>query len=665
MVQCSMRRVQHRLPLSGEGTGHSRTSFPSYLLSGGPAPDSGRLSGVDPRNIETAAELATALGALVHAHGRSLRELTREARKLPGHAALPPSTVSDVLRERSMPAPQTLGTLLTVCGVPAAELPLWLAARERAAASGSRRAPGAVRTHTARGRLFGVHASIHGDDELPAYVRRDLDGRLRAALAVPGLVVLVGGSSVGKTRSAFEAVRAVLPQWWLLQPADARAVHALAADPPPRTVIWLDEMQNYLDGELGVAPVQALIGSGTVLVGTLWPDEYSIRTAPRTPHQPDPYAENRRLLDLATVIDVPDTFSPAELGRARTLARDPRIRIALDAPDAGFTQVLAAGPELVRRWEQAPCYGRAVITAAIDARRVGCQAPLTREFLEAAAPGYLRGAEQATAPEDWLDQALRYATARLHGATSALVPAPAAMGRAAGWTVADYLYQHARQVRRTEVLPDAAWQALVERHHPGDRRRLADNAARRGRWPEAAALGHRPPVTPAAQRIAMAMGGHLCAEELRERAATDDDAYRTAARLADREDLAELRRLAAAGDQAATGWLVRVLTRQDRTDEAVVLLREAAGSGSAPAARRLAEMLAAAGHLDEAVGVLRERADAGSVGAAHQLVGLLTRHGRISDLAAETAAGTAGAAVAYARFAVTAAPASSCAPASS
>jgi hypothetical protein len=228
--------------------------------------------------------------------------------------------------------------------------------------------------------------------------------------------------------------------------------------------------------------------------------------------------------------------------------------------------------------------------------------------------------------------------------------------------VADYLYQHARRVRRTTPLPDPVWQALAERHHPGDTARLADNAVRRGRWAEAAALGSPASATPAAQRLAILMGGQICAEEMRERAGIDDDAYLRAARLADLTDVGELRRLAEAGDQAAANWLVRVLVRENRTAEATGLLRRAADAGSAPAARRLAEMLAADGRIAEAAEVLRERADAGSVGAAHQLVGLLRRHGRIADLAAEMAAGTAGAAVAYVQAqretAVSAAPAS-------
>src|SRR6185312_3666148 len=141
------------------------------------------------------------------------------------------------------------------------------------------------------------------------------------------------------------------------------------------------------------------------------------RIAPRAPGRPDPHRDSRALLELAEVRTVPAALSDAERHRAEALAADRRIRTALDTPDAGFTQVLAAGPHLIRWWEDAPGPGRAVITAALDARRVGARAPVTPDLLEAAAPGYLTATERAAAPPDWLDRALAYATTPLHGAT--------------------------------------------------------------------------------------------------------------------------------------------------------------------------------------------------------------------------------------------------------
>jgi hypothetical protein len=151
--------------------------------------------------------------------------------------------------------------------------------------------------------------------------------------------------------------------------------------------------------------------------------------------------------------------------------------------------VLAAGPELVRWWDQASdVYGKAVITAALDARRVGSQETLTRDFLGSAAPSYLTPAQQATAPAAWLDRAIAYATTPLHGATSTLIPVASGMGQVAGYTVADYLYQHVLRARRTVQVPGPVWQALVDLCHSDDAVQLGESSERRGRYCVAEAL---------------------------------------------------------------------------------------------------------------------------------------------------------------------------------
>jgi hypothetical protein len=121
-------------------------------------------------------------------------------------------------------------------------------------------------------RRLGVHAAISvpgvPDDVPPEYVPRDVDvaghgvrATVSAAAQRGGFVLLVGGSSVGKTRCAVEAVQAVLPDWWLVHPAGPAEVTALAQAPPPRMVVWLDELQRYLDGPEGLtgAVVRAML----------------------------------------------------------------------------------------------------------------------------------------------------------------------------------------------------------------------------------------------------------------------------------------------------------------------------------------------------------------------------------------------------------------------
>ena len=395
------------------------------------------------------------------------------------------------------------------------------------------RPAGAVRVGEADPRQLGVHAAISvpgiPDEVLPEYVPRDMDftesgirAKVETAAQRGGFVLLVGGSSVGKTRCAAQAVKALLPDWWLVHPACPAEVAELAAAPTPRAVVWLDELQRYLDGEHGLTGgvVRALVGAPgpVVIIATLWPDRYAAYTTVPAPGGADPRAREREVLDLAAVIRINAEFSRAEQDRARAAAgRDPRLLEALGADGYGLTQTLAAAPQLVARWEDArdaDPYAWAVLTAALDAARLGARAPLSPGLLRAAAPGYCTSAQQAEAPETWFEQALAYATKKLHGAAAALAPAGTGMGQIAGYTVADYLLQHASRERRSARPPASTWDARLAdfpdqhgRHHrnsqfppagfwaaaasfaePGDQATLGDAAHARGLYRDAAQL---------------------------------------------------------------------------------------------------------------------------------------------------------------------------------
>ena len=373
---------------------------------------------------------------------------------------------------------------------------LWVGARMAAARSPA----DGIRVSEADPRRLGAHAAISvpgvPDEVPPEYVPRDADdgefgvrAKVAAAARRGGFVLLVGGSSVGKTRCAFEAVKELLPEWWLVHPAGPGEVAALAAAPVPLTVLWLDELQRYLDGEHGLtaAVVRALLNAPdpVVIIGTLWPKWYTDYTAAPAPGGGDPHARERQLLEQAEVVRIGEEFSPAEQDRAAA-ARDPRLKIALETGGYGLTQTLAAAPQLVARWEDARTgdpYAWAVLTAALDATRLGARAPLTTGFLRAAAPGYCTSQQQAEAPDNWFEQALAYATGKLHGAAAALSPAGAGMGQIAGYTAADYLIQHATWERFYARVPASAWDAIVR--HTQDRAdaaRLAYSARKRLRY---------------------------------------------------------------------------------------------------------------------------------------------------------------------------------------
>jgi DNA-binding CsgD family transcriptional regulator len=216
----------------------------------------------------------------------------------------------------------------------------------------------------------------------------------------------------------------------------------------PRTVVWLDDLDRYLRGGLTRARLQALLhGSGPVIIlGTIRASEYHAHMVLPRPGEQDVHQRERDVLALATVIDVDATLSPAELHAAHAAAaRDPSLAAALAAPDHGVFQNLAAGPHLMRRWVNAGNdYAKALITAAVDARRSGIPEPLDASLLRDATAAILTPSQQARADSDWLESALSYATTPVPGGIAALTPVSVTgrTGQADGYHVADFLVRH-------------------------------------------------------------------------------------------------------------------------------------------------------------------------------------------------------------------------------
>jgi tetratricopeptide (TPR) repeat protein len=262
---------------------------------------------------------------------------------------------------------------------------------------------------------IGVHPAPHretpnsaeeegqGGDRVPVYVPRDIDARLRGELACSGFVLLVGDSTAGKTRAAFEAVRAVLPDHLLVVPESREGVAAAVqkAAGLRRCVLWLNDLEGYLGtGGLTRKHITELL-AGTehhrVIVATLRAAEEGRLTST------DGEEEGRQLqrdsqavLDQACRIFVERRFSSAEQQRAGGLAEeDPRIADALIHADTfGIAEYLASGPQLLNEWENAWAKGThpraaALIAAAIDVRRAGYTGPLPKELLRELHTGYL------------------------------------------------------------------------------------------------------------------------------------------------------------------------------------------------------------------------------------------------------------------------------------
>ena len=382
-----------------------------------------------------------------------------------------------------------------------------------------------------------VHRPVQPEDPqpglppLPAYVPRGHDVALgsvvrAAAEGRSGIAALVGGSSTGKTRACWEALQLLRDrpgQWRLWHPIDPSRPDAALRDLPaigPRTVVWLNEAQFYLDvadgglGERVAAGLRELLRdparAPVLLLATLWPQFWDGLTA-RPAGGADSHAQARELLD-GHDITVPGAFTAAQLRRLGE-AGDARLaQAAAGARDGQVIQFLAGAPELLARYRNAPPAAAALIHAAMDARRLGMGPALPQAFLAAAAPGYLTDTEWDALGEDWLGQALAYTSAPCKGVRGPLTrirPRPA-RSRAAGpgtldsdeqlpggqvstpdvllYRLTDYLDQHGRQHRKGQIPPAGFWAAAADHAFPGDQAALGDAAHLRGLCRDAAQL---------------------------------------------------------------------------------------------------------------------------------------------------------------------------------
>lgn len=476
----------------------------------------------------------------------------------------------------------------------------------------------------------GRDASLH----LSGYVRREHDRKLASVVrqASDGhseMAVLIGSSSTGKTRACWEAVQPLADLGWRLwHPFDPTLAHAALAGinmVGPRTVVWLNEAQHYLNaGEQLASALHALLtdpARGPVLVlGTLWLEYDLAYTAPPRTGQPDRYAAARKLL-AGRRISVPEYFDPDALLEAKRLADGGDLLLAralTSALEGRVTQHLAGAPELLRRYENASPAAKALLHAAVDARRLGAGLHLPLGFLAEAATDYLHPEEWDSLDEDWLEQALAQLAEPVHGSLAPLrevrprprhnppatEPAVARETDAAPgplYRLADYLEQHGRRERWALCPPDTFWHAAhAHLADPDALHRLGSAGWHRHRLQWAAALFAK-------------------AADAGDTAALSDLALMLDS-AGDQQGAGTLwQRAADAGNHYALYRLAQMRGEAGDWHGAETLHQRAAESGDISAPRRLAEMLRRAGHGKRADALLRRAADAGNFPVLHEL----------------------------------------------
>ncbi|WP_328456341.1 helix-turn-helix domain-containing protein [Streptomyces sp. NBC_00386] len=497
---------------------------------------------------------------------------------------------------------------------------------------------------------------------LPGYVRRAHDRVLTQAVQDVQVgnsrtVVLVGTSSTGKTRACWEAVQPLAKLGWRLwHPLDpTRADAALEGlkQVRPSTVVWLNEAQHYLGdaavGEQIAATVRALLtdpGRMPVLVlGTLWPEYARRYVALPSASETDLHSQVRELLAGRT-LHVPDSFDAKALSAASVLAEagDQLLADALTRAGAHgrVTQDLAGAPELLHAYEDGTPAARALLEAAMDARRLGVGLHLPQTFLTDAASDYLSDTDYESLPEDWAEAAFAELARPVHGRQAPLrrivvrphrhppgTQASAAQpGPAAGpdFRLADYLEQHGRTIRKRLCPPASFWHAgHTHLIRPDDLYGLAKAAEDRLRLQWAHHFHHRAAIAGHHESL-MRLSGRRDLEGIwKGRQAL----YRQAVDAGDINkllylagvwepidwDLSEAlyRRAADAGSSEAM-YCLAMATQEWDQEGAEALYRQAADAGYARALRQLAVMREKAGDRKNAEALARQAADAGDTG---------------------------------------------------
>lgn len=329
-------------------------------------------------------------------------------------------------------------------------------------------------------------------DRQPPYVRRDIDVRLEKILGAVSFVLLVGESTAGKTRTAFEAISRKLPEHAFVAPTGrAELDHVISTVlEHRRCVVWLDELDRFLGPEgLSTTKANRILGDGTrhvVIVATMRTTAFD-RYSPRAEAKADGGSKDilrtgRGVLHLAHRLDLPRRWTQAELARAKELDSDPRLRKALEQADEfGLGEVLAAGPQLLADWQHAWTPGQhprgaAIVAAAVDCQRAGVTSAVPERTLRHLHEHYLnaRTGGSGLQPEPFAD-GLAWAVEPVPETTSSLlIPVDD------GYRAFDYLIDTV-----FAPIPPQTWHVLLARASPQGSYDIGLTAYQQGRYDHA------------------------------------------------------------------------------------------------------------------------------------------------------------------------------------
>ncbi|MEV6362244.1 tetratricopeptide repeat protein [Nocardia asteroides] len=440
-----------------------------------------------------------------------------------------------------------------------------------------------------------------------------VDSKLDAALELDQLVLLVGPSKAGKTRSMFEVVRRGLPKARVVVPLpgaiEQLAKHPRISDSSDSLVVWLDDLERFVAHDAPLTPnlLRRLLSrkGRTVVVATL-------RTTERDRMRVDAGELNREIrLLLEQSCEIPlDHSSTDETERSNAAALYPGERLTVH----GIGEVLAGARELLQRYDDARdsdgVIQHAVIRTVIDWARVGRPEPIPEPLLAQLVPRVLL---EIRPDLDVTDDDVAFAI------VAARKP-PAGVGRVApilrtvtgdtrGYRPFDYLLAaDDGQSRRPRSIPDFMWQIASQSTDSGTLLAVGITAYQRGNASASAQAFRRA----ADLGLPLAINNLGAISEQVGDAAEAEQYYRDAA---------------ATGLHLAMNNLASLLLRRGEADEAMRWFRSAADHGDHLAATALGGLAETRGDLSDAIAWYQRAAEGGYPPAINAIGALMDNAG--------------------------------------
>ncbi|HEV3292625.1 MAG TPA: trypsin-like peptidase domain-containing protein, partial [Streptosporangiaceae bacterium] len=318
-------------------------------------------------------------------------------------------------------------------------------------------------------KAFGVKsAGVPGEPAFLDYVPRDTDQKLRDGLQIAQaerrMLLVVGGSAGGKSRSAAEAARLLLPGHRLLCPRQSslgRLRELPLADLGP-ALVWLDDAERYEERAFGDT-VGRLLGSGVTVVATIRRSELQARK-PKGDLR-NPFGEALADRELVMEVAWPVNWNDQERQRVGDHVNYPAL-LEWVATGRSPSAWVVAGPALQDRLRDAEADDEwparsALVRAVLDWYRTGIGQPVplatATDLLQAYLPD---GAEAAEIDDAEIEDALQWGLESVVGASRTTSQSLLAKTAADAVTVHDYI-QDADTRTTPGPVAEAVWVAAL------------------------------------------------------------------------------------------------------------------------------------------------------------------------------------------------------------